>query len=84
MKPDARLYRHDPAHLRELVKRTGLSQGQCADALGIDHRTMRRYLDTRGTFPAPYCVAFALHCLAVAREREAKSVRRIATKGLTA
>jgi hypothetical protein len=65
MRPDASKHNPDPAYLRELVARSGLSQRQCAFRLGISERSMRFYLATSGRQDAaPYLVQFGLECLA--------------------
>jgi transcriptional regulator with XRE-family HTH domain len=65
MQPDAKNHNPDPAYLRELVERTGLSQRECARRIGISERNMRAHLTFGGRLlPAPYPVQFALECLA--------------------
>lgn len=67
MIPDATQYNPDPAYLRELIARSGLSQRQAAFRIGIGERSMRQYLATSGRQDAaPYCVQFALEALASA------------------
>lgn len=68
MTPDAPA-RHnpDPAYLRGLVVRSGLSQRAVARALGISARMVRYYLadpETSSYRPAPYVVQFAMEMLA--------------------
>lgn len=65
MRPDARNHNPDPAYLREIIARTGLSQSECARRLGISPRQMRAHLTFEGKrTPAPYTIQFALECLA--------------------
>lgn len=61
--PDASLHRTGDAgvaYRRALVARTGLTQAQVAERIGVDARTMRRYLAS----DAPYTAQFALEQLA--------------------
>ena len=65
MKPDATRHNPDPAYLRGLITRSGLSQGEAARRIGISPRMMRYYLATgEAGRPAPYLVQFALEALA--------------------
>jgi hypothetical protein len=75
MIPDASLYNPDPAYLRSLIERTGLSQRQCAFCIGIGERSMRQYLATSGRQDAcPYPVQFALECLARMASAQSRAV----------
>jgi predicted transcriptional regulator len=66
MKPDATKHNPDAAYLRELVSKSGKTQEECAELVGVSARMMRYYLSTTtATFrPASYTVQFALECLA--------------------
>lgn len=65
MKPDARKYNPAAAYLRELVRLAGLSQEDCANAIGVSPRQFRYYLSLAADHQdAPYCVQFALEALA--------------------
>lgn len=67
MTPDATRHNPDPAYLRSLVERAGLSQREVARRLGISDRLMRMYLADRSTSTAqsaPYCIQYALEQLA--------------------
>lgn len=68
MRPNAEAnYNPDPHYLRELIKKAGLSQAQAAKVIGIQTRTMQRYLthtDAKNYTPVPYCVQYALEVLA--------------------
>lgn len=66
MKPNAAKHNPDPAYLRELIERAGLSQREAAARVGVTDRTMRYYLSTEPESwkPAPYAVQFALEQLA--------------------
>jgi hypothetical protein len=70
-KPDATIYYDpDPAYLRSLVERTGLSQNAAARTLGVSERSMRYYLsETDRSSPAPYLFQVALEDLAQTGER---------------
>lgn len=73
-KPDATLHKPDAAYMRGLVKASGLTQAEAAEAIGINQRTMRNYLSQDpDTFrPAPYSVQYTLEQLA-ANIEQAKS-----------
>lgn len=68
MKPNAKLnYNPDPDYLRSLIAKAGLTQTATAELLGIDPRSMRRYLafpDSPNYQKAPYAIQFAIECLA--------------------
>lgn len=64
MKPNASKHNPDPAYLRELLERAGLSQREAARRIGISDRMMRYYLaDGEQNKPAPYSVQYALESL---------------------
>lgn len=62
MKPSAEKHNPDPAYLRGLIERAGLSQREAARRIGVSERIMRYYLADSGT-PAPYPVQYALEQL---------------------
>lgn len=65
MKPNATLYDPRPEYLRELLTRADVNQKAAAELLGISPRQMRYYLSMADDHQdAPYCVQFALECLA--------------------
>jgi transcriptional regulator with XRE-family HTH domain len=66
MKPNAAKHNPDPAYLRELLGRAGLSQREAARRIGISDRMLRYYLSTDPAAykPAPYAVQYALERLA--------------------
>ncbi|MDO4224233.1 MAG: helix-turn-helix transcriptional regulator [Acinetobacter sp.] len=67
MKPNAQHYNPDPDYLRELIAKTGLTQNEVAQRVGVSGRTMRRYLTfstSENYQQAPYAVQFAIECLA--------------------
>lgn len=67
MRPDSSRHNPDPRYLRGLLEKTGLTQRQAAQLLGISDRVMRYYLsaETSDSYrAAPYPVQFALECLA--------------------
>lgn len=64
--PDSSKHNPDPAYLRGLIEKAGISQREAARRLGIAERAMRCYLADRSTksaLPAPYIVQFALEHL---------------------
>lgn len=61
-RPDASRHRPEPAYLRQLIDRAGLTQAAAARALGKSPRQLRGYLS--GTTPIPYVVQFAAESLA--------------------
>ena len=65
MKPNASKHNPDPAYLRELLDRAGLSQREAARRLGISDRMMRYYLslDPASYKPAPYAIQYAIENL---------------------
>lgn len=65
--PDSATHNPDPAYLRGLIERAGLTQRAAARAIGVSERIMRQYLADRvasTAMDAPYPVQFALECLA--------------------
>ena len=67
MTPDAKTHNPDPAYLRDLITRAGISQREAARRIGIGERIMRAYLaDPEKTTAqtAPYPVQYALEQLA--------------------
>lgn len=67
MKPNAVNHNPDPAYLRELIARTGLSQREVARRIGVSDRLVRMYLADRSATTAqeaPYPIQFALEALA--------------------
>jgi len=67
VKPDASQHNPDPLYLRELIKRSGMSQRQAGERLGLSWSGFRNYLraeDDKLYRTAPYTVQFALECLA--------------------
>jgi len=81
MRPNACLYNPDPNYLRQLVSLTGLSQENCARALGVAPRTFRYYLSTAADHQdAPYTVQFALESLAARDAAELELIREAASE----
>jgi len=68
-RPDASLHNPDPAYLRELIARAGLTQHGAAEQIGIKSRAMRYYLTDPASgnrfLVAPYPVQYALEGLAL-------------------
>lgn len=68
---DPTLRNPDPAYLRMLIDRTGLSQREAARRIGISDRVMRQYLANRSRKTAlkmPYPIQYALELLAESAE----------------
>ena len=69
MKPNAKEhYNPDPDYLRSLIDRAGLTQAKAAELVGVEARTMRRYLALQGSDSykqAPYAIQYALEILAL-------------------
>jgi len=66
--PDTRHHNPDPAYLRGLIARAGLSQREAARRIGVSERVMRQYLADReasSALAAPYPVQYALEHLAL-------------------
>ena len=66
-RPDASEHNGDPLYLRDLIARSGLSQRQVAERLGIRRTELQAYLfseDDPRHRTVPYPVQFALECLA--------------------
>lgn len=64
--PDQSHHNPDPAYLRGLIARAGLSQREAARRIGVSERVMRQYLADReasSALTAPYPVQFALERL---------------------
>lgn len=62
---DARQYHNpDPAYLRELIERAGLSQREVARRLGVEDTTVRRWLMTPPRAACPYSAQVCLELLA--------------------
>ena len=67
MTPNITHHNTAPDYLRGLICQSGLSQAKVAKRLGISMRSLTVYIsaeDARGHWPVPYCVQFALECLA--------------------
>ena len=61
MKPDASTYDQRPEYLAELIRSTGLTQAALAKIIGVDERTIRRWLSGQRQFD--YTIQFAIECL---------------------
>jgi len=61
LKPDARRYDPRPEYLAELIGSTGLTQVALAAKIGVDERTIRRWLSGQRQFS--YTDQFAIECL---------------------
>ena len=71
--PNAKGWKRSPKkkeageRLQALLDDAMLSQAEAADLIGVDHRTMRRYVAGRSGYP--YCVWFALQVLREHRDQ---------------
>ena len=75
--PNARLRRTDQGYIRVLVKATGLSQGGCADRIGVSPRILRQYLTESDSHVAiPYPVQFTLEALVIGIAGKLPTVRK--------
>lgn len=75
MAPDVSLHDPRPHYLRELLTRSGLSQREAAQRLGMSDRVMRYYLsDPKSSSyrEAPYAVQYAMEALAQHARRPAE------------
>ncbi len=61
MKPDASTHDSSKEYCRDLVLSTGLTRVPLCKLIGIDERTLRRYMS--GERKVPYPIQFALECL---------------------
>ena len=83
MTPDASKHNPDPKYLRELIEKAMVAQSEAAVLIGINERSMRRYLD--GTYEIPYVVQFCMECLAAdaqSRRPNKATLRRTKRKEL--
>lgn len=69
LRPDASLHNPDPQYLRGLLRRTGLSQREAAEMIGIPVRTLEDFLSVKNRARADYRTQFALEVLADSAER---------------
>lgn len=71
MKPNSTKHNPDPAYLRGLLEKAGLTQRAAAEAVGISPRLLRYYLTDRGGDhrEAPYPTQYALEMLAMQPEK---------------
>ena len=69
MRPDATKHNPDPAYLRQLLRRSGLSQREAAEMIGLPLRTLENFLSARGKARADYRTQFALEVLADVADR---------------
>lgn len=66
-----------PQHLRAILDRLGLSQSEASRLLGIDPRTMRRWVLDEQPVPSPVAILFRLldECPAARRHFNKIAVR---------
>jgi hypothetical protein len=65
MTPDSSKHNPDPEYLRDLVKKSGLTQRECARRIGIYERLFRMYLADKETKSAQNCTYAVQFCLEV-------------------
>lgn len=66
--PPPQFWRHDPARLRALLAERGLTGSAAGALIGVDARTVRRWLSAhRGASQMPYSAWYALCCIAHSR-----------------
>lgn len=73
MKPDANRHNPEPDYLRELLKRSGLTQRAAAATIGLTAAGFQNYIRKPSDplyRPAPYTVQFALEALAESNQGE--------------
>ena len=75
MSPDISNHNPDPEYIRLLLSRIGISQAKAAKQLGIDPRTMRRYV--LGELDCPYPVQFCLEAMLRAAETRSSVLRHL-------
>jgi predicted transcriptional regulator len=63
MKFDSTQHNPEPAYLRSLIEKAGLTQAEAARRLGIGARQMRYYL-TDSKWKMPYNIQFCLETIA--------------------
>lgn len=61
VKPNASTYNPDPAYFAALVKSSGLSRIELSKALGVDRRTIDRWINGQRRYS--YTDQFALECI---------------------
>jgi DNA-binding transcriptional regulator YiaG len=61
MKLDPSKLSSDPAHIRQLIASTGMTQKEAAASLGVGHRTIGDWLG--GKIKWSYPAQYALECL---------------------
>jgi hypothetical protein len=85
MRPNIKSHRPDVDYLRDLLRAIGMTQEDCARAIGIAPRALRYYL-SRGEdhVDAPYLVQYALEQLAGLGESETQRTARDARSLLAA
>jgi len=65
MKPDKRNYKKDFEYLRELKKKSGLTNNEIAAAMDVGLSTVKKNLSSNAKYQAPYYFQFMLECLAM-------------------
>lgn len=62
-KPNAKKHNPDPYYLRGILKEKGVTQQQAADQIGLNVRTLRKYLSFTEKERAAYYVQYCLENL---------------------
>lgn len=74
--PDARSHlierKDDPAYMKKMFKRTGLSQAECAKRIGVATSTLRTWVDAECKIQWPYSAQYTIEQLAEAGRQRSK------------
>lgn len=65
MTPDSSKYNPDPAYLKSLIAKAGISQREAARRLGVNERLFRMYIADRSSKSAQNCTYAVQFCLEV-------------------
>jgi len=65
MRPDPNKYNPDPAYLRKIIKRTGMTQTEIANNCMFSYRSLLDYLNDNHPSKVPYSVQFCIEALRI-------------------
>ena len=65
MKPNCKNYKKSFQYLRQLKEKTGMTNNQIADAMGLGLSTVKKNFSSNAKYQAPYYFQFMLECLAM-------------------